>query len=56
MEKLDIATVKWEFEDQLPQISYSDFEEIFRASRVRDGVRMYPFIENDDTSRVWLTE
>jgi len=52
--KLETSDVKWEYEDQLPEMSDDDFAEIFRASRV-DGVRLYPYVEDSNGNRVWIT-
>lgn len=38
--------VHWEFEDKLPaDIGRSTFHAMFSRSSVRDGVRMYPYVE-----------
>lgn len=42
---LDTITVRWQYEDQL-EIDMTP--EMFRASEVVDGVRMYPFIITDE--------
>jgi hypothetical protein len=54
-EKLDISDVRWEYEDYLPEMESSDFDAIYPASRVIDGVRMYPFTENAAGNRVWIS-
>ena len=59
MSKLEISDVRWEYEDELPEIEDSDFDAIFPASRVLGigcgGVRMYPYVEDSDGNRVWIS-
>jgi len=52
--KLETSDVMWEYEDQLPKMSDDDFAAIFKASRV-DGVRLYPYVEDSNGSRIWIT-
>lgn len=51
---LPTSPVRWEYEDQLPEMSDDDFDEIYPASRV-DGVRLYPFVEDSAGNRIWIT-
>ncbi len=51
---LEMSDVRWEYEDELPEMEDTDFDAIFKASRV-DGVRMYPFVEDSDGNRIWIT-
>jgi hypothetical protein len=51
---LETSDVRWEYEDQLPEMNDADFDAIFKASRV-DGVRMYPFVEDSNGNRIWIT-
>lgn len=51
---LAMSDVRWEYEDELPEMEDTDFDAIFKASRV-DGVRMYPFVEDSDGNRIWIT-
>lgn len=51
---MKISPLCWEFEDELPEIKDSEFDEIFKSSRIISGVRMYPFIEMDDGTRIWI--
>lgn len=51
---IETSPVRWEYEDQLPEMSDDDFDEIYQASRV-DGVRMYPFVEDSAGNRIWIT-
>lgn len=43
--RVNTITIKWEYEDRL-EIDMTT--EMFRVSQVIDGVRMYPYIINDD--------
>jgi hypothetical protein len=51
---LETSDVRWEYEDELPEMEDLDFDAIFKASRV-DGVRMYPFVEDSRGNRIWIT-
>ena len=59
IDKLEISDVRWEYEDQLPEMEDSDFDAIFPASRVLGmecgGVRMYPYVEDSAGNRVWIS-
>lgn len=56
---LSISYVRWQYEDELPEMSDEDFNAIFPASRVIGnqsvGVRMYPFVEDKNGERIWLS-
>ena len=52
--RLETSDVRWEYEDDLPEMEDDDFDAIFKASRVR-GVRMYPFVEDSNGTRIWIT-
>lgn len=46
-----VFQVGWEFEDELPQYIMDEgklYDSIFLMSRIRDGVRMFPYIKIDD--------
>lgn len=51
---LETSDVRWEYEDELPEMEGSDFDAIFKGSRV-DVVRMYPFVEDSNGNRIWIT-
>lgn len=51
---LETSDVRWEYEDQLPEMSDDEFTAIFKASRV-DGVRLYPYVEDSNGNRIWIT-
>lgn len=51
---LETSDVRWEYEDELPEMEDADFDAIFKASRV-DGVRLYPFVEDSRGNRIWIT-
>ena len=51
---LETSDVRWEYEDELPEMEDVDFDAIFKASRV-DGVRLYPFVEDSKGNRIWIT-
>lgn len=53
-QKLETSDVRWEYEDNLPKMSKEDFAAIFKASRV-EGVRIYPFVEDSNGNRIWIT-
>ena len=60
----EIRSVKWEYEDRLPNdIPRHQFDEMFDSSRLVDGVRMYPYTEVDEGDcgvtifrRIYLTD
>ena len=56
---LETSDVRWEYEDELPEMEDADFGAIFQASRVLGmecgGVRMYPFVEDSHGNRIWIT-
>lgn len=51
---LETSDVRWEYEDELPEMEDADFDAIFKASRV-DGVRLYPYVEDSKGNRIWIT-
>ncbi len=51
---IQTSDVRWEYEDELPEMEDLDFAAIFKASRV-DGVRLYPFVEDSEGNRIWIT-
>ena len=51
---LEVSSVRWEYEDELPEMEDDDFDVIFKASRL-DGVRLYPFVEDSKGNRIWIT-
>ncbi len=53
-QRLETSDVRWAYEDELPEMEKSDFDAIFKASRV-DGVRLYPFVEDSTGVRIWIT-
>lgn len=53
---LETSPVRWWGEDELPEMEDSDFEAIFEASRVVEGVRLYPFVEDSAGNRIWITD
>jgi len=57
--RLQISDVRWEYEDQLPEMEDADFDTIFPASRVIGmecgGVRMYPYVEDLAGNRIWIS-
>jgi hypothetical protein len=46
--------VKWEYEDNLPELSQDAYDEIYPSSEIIDGVRMYPYILNEKMEKVFL--
>lgn len=56
---LETSDVRWEYEDELPEMEDADFDAIFPASRVLGlecgGVRMYPYVEDSSGNRIWIT-
>jgi hypothetical protein len=59
LKRLVISAVKWEYEDEIPEMGDLDFDAIFPASRVigmeHGGVRMYPYVEDSAGNRVWIS-
>ena len=51
---LETSDVRWEYEDELPEMEDADFDAIFKTSRV-DGVRLYPYVEDSQGNRIWIT-
>ena len=57
--KLDIYSIEWEFEDELPKdMSDLDYDLMYPKSEVIGGVRMFPYIEvynnNGDSKRCYI--
>ena len=40
----EVASVQWEYEDNLPEMEDVDYAHLFEKSEVRDGVRMFPYV------------
>jgi len=57
--RLSISDVKWEYEDELPEMEDDDYDAIFPASKVVGnewgGVRMFPYVVDDDGNRTWIS-
>jgi hypothetical protein len=57
--RLSVSDVKWEYEDELPEMDDSGYDAIFPASKVVGnewgGVRMFPYVEDDDGNRIWIS-
>ena len=53
---IQISELMWEYEDQLPPMYSEDFETLNQYSKVINGARMYPFIEDAIGNRIWITE
>jgi hypothetical protein len=51
---IQISELLWEYEDQLPPMYSEDFAALYQYSKVIDGVRMYPFIEDSIGGRIWI--
>lgn len=54
-----IGAIGWEYEDEMPEMKDSEFDAIYPASRVVNGVRMYPYVivkMGKHPFRVWLTK
>lgn len=49
---MTILAIFWEHEDELPEMQKHEYDLIFEASRIRDGVRMFPYVwtDKDDES------
>jgi hypothetical protein len=54
--KLETSPLRWEYEDYLPKMDDAQFAEIYKASQVMDGVRMYPNVEDSKGNKIWLTD
>lgn len=54
---IQTSAIKWEYEDQLPEMTDDEFDEI--ESRIVGnhwgGVRMYPYVEDENGNRIWIT-
>ena len=51
---LDTVLVKWENEDELPDMTSQDYDELYPESEVIGGVRMFPYVEIEG-KRYYLT-
>lgn len=51
---LETSDVRWQYEDELPEMEDCDFDAISKATRV-DVVRIYPFVEDSKGNRIWIT-
>lgn len=40
---VDILSLEWEYEDQLPELSNLEYNLMYEYSKVVDGVRMFPY-------------
>jgi len=40
-----LPPIKWQYEDELPELTDKEYDEMFDFSRVIDGVRMFPYME-----------
>lgn len=44
----ETVTVRWEYEDSLPEIDKRDIWGMFAMSQIIDGVRLYPYLQVTD--------
>lgn len=47
-------SVYWEYEDRLPKVRPSEFGVMYPLSRIIGGVRMYPYILDEEGERVYI--
>jgi hypothetical protein len=40
---VDILSMEWENEDQLPELTDLEYDLLYQYSKVVDGVRMFPY-------------
>lgn len=40
----EIASIQWEYEDNLPDMEGVEYDHLFERSEIRGGVRMFPYI------------
>jgi len=40
---VEILSIEWEYEDQLPELSDFEYGLLYEYSKVVDGVRMFPY-------------
>lgn len=43
MSDLEMLSLYWEYEDDLPEMTDLEYDLLFHQSRVISGVRMYPY-------------
>jgi hypothetical protein len=53
---LNFQKIQWEYEDELPEMEDDVFDAIYTASRIVWGVRMYPYVEDENGQRIYLAE
>ena len=41
---VSLPPIKWQYEDELPELTDKEYDEMFDFSRVIDGVRMFPYM------------
>lgn len=46
--------IYWQYEDELPEVTESQFHMMFALSRVVDGVRMYPYTKDSAGNKSYL--
>lgn len=42
---VSLPPIKWQYEDELPELTDKEYDGMFDFSRVIDGVRMFPYME-----------
>jgi hypothetical protein len=48
---VDILSMEWENEDQLPELTDLEYDLLYQYSKVVDGVRMFPYTKYWDHSK-----
>lgn len=54
-EQESLQYIKWEYEDNLPNMPDHIYASMYTLSQVRDGVRMFPYFISG-TERIYLAE
>jgi hypothetical protein len=54
--KIETSPLRWEYQEYLPEMDHEQFMEIYQASKVRNGARLFPHVEDRFGNKIWITE
>ncbi len=52
----DLEFIKWEYEDELPEMYDEQYDEMFAVSKVISGVRMFPYVNLMPYGRLYINK
>lgn len=54
--KIETSPLRWEYQEYLPEMDHEQFMEIYQASKIIDGARLFPCVEDCLGNKIWITD